>query len=156
MNESTKLRLIILRGLPGSGKSHYIETELPSSAVVCSADHFFEDITKNYVFNPANLAEAHAMCQCKALTAMANNEPLVVIDNTNSRLWEFGIYKTMAITFGYDMEIKNIGGRSYEDVRRFHKRNKHGVPEEAILKMAYRWEKLGEEVESQESGFYSW
>lgn len=132
-------KLIILRGLPGSGKSHAIR-DMPDHTVVCSADHFFYDSLGNYRFNPSMLGEAHAECQHKALDAMAKGEPLVVIDNTNSRRWEFRLYEKMGKTFGYTVEIRTIGGQSYDDVRQYARRNIHEVPEDVILKMAYRWE----------------
>jgi predicted kinase len=131
-------KLIIWRGLPGSGKSFQIQN-LPEHAVVCSADHFFDTGTA-YNFDQSKLGEAHAACQLKAFNAMAEGRPLVVIDNTNSRKWEYALYEAMGKRFGYVVEVRTIGGQSVEDVRTYAERNIHNVPEEVILKMAYRWE----------------
>ena len=130
-------KLIILRGLPGSGKSKIAADY--SNAVVCSADHHFER-TGEYKFDPSELGMAHMLCQFKALDAMASGKELVVIDNTNVRNWEYVLYLRMADHFGYENEVRVIGGHSMEDVREYSKRNVHGVPEMKILEMAYRWE----------------
>lgn len=132
-------KLIILRGLPGSGKTHALgDTD---QSVVCSADHYFEK-NGEYEFDPTKLGEAHMECQLKALNLMAEGQPLVVIDNTNTRHWEYKLYERMGGLFGYSVEVREVGGRSYDDVRFYAKRNKHGVPALKILEMAYRWEEV--------------
>lgn len=146
-------KLIILRGLPGSGKTHAIleilkehnylpalpEIDSRIAEVVCSADHHFQR-NGEYEFNPAELGRAHMLCQAKALDAMAAGKTLVVIDNTNTRHWEYYIYQRMGDHFGYSTEVRCIGGTSMDDVREYSARNVHGVPEMKILEMAYRWE----------------
>ena len=131
-------QLFIFRGLPGAGKSKSLE-EFPKSAVVCSADKLFEK-KGEYNFNPSQLGQAHAACQFQALDAMSHGEPLVIIDNTHSRHWEFAIYQKMGEVFGYEIQVRMIGGTSYDHVRKYAKRNIHEVPEDTILRMAYRWE----------------
>lgn len=128
--------LIILRGLPGSGKSHRARE---IGGTVCSADDFFME-GGVYKFDPSKLGEAHAQCQAKAIQAMAGQKSPVVIDNTNSRRWEFSVYSELASAFGYNVKIRTVGGRSMEEVKAYAARGKHGVPEEVLLKMAYRWE----------------
>ena len=149
-------KLVILRGLPGSGKTRAIleilkehnylpalpEVDARIAEVSCSADHHFENKGDygEYIFNPAELGRAHMLCQAKALDAMAAGKPLVIIDNTNTRHWEYYIYQRMGDHFGYEIEVRCIGGTSMEDVRKYAARNVHGVPELKILEMAYRWE----------------
>lgn len=132
-------KLIILRGLPGSGKSKVAEEMKSMGAFVYSTDDFFMK-DGQYVFDPARLPEAHTNCQQRVLTALSTEAPLVVVDNTHSRFWEFCLCAQMGAVFGYDVEVRTIGGRSYEDVRKYAQRSMHKVPELAILKMAYRWE----------------
>jgi predicted kinase len=129
-------KLLILRGLPGSGKSRHAKL---CGGLVCSADHLFER-DGAYHFDVTKLAEAHMLCQFKALDAMASGVEFVIIDNTNVRHWEYLLYQRMADHFGYETEVKEVGGHSMEDVRRYAERNIHGVPELKILEMAYRWE----------------
>lgn len=129
-------KIIILRGLPGSGKSRHAATY---NGVVCSADHFFEK-DGEYNFDVTKLGQAHMECQRQAFTFMRDEVPLLVIDNTNSRRWEYMFYKDMATYFGYEIEVRVIGEISLEAVKEYAERNIHGVPEFKILEMAYRWE----------------
>lgn len=134
--------LVILRGLPGSGKTFTAKemTRGVDSYAVLSGDHFFTGDDGVYRFDASRLGQAHAACQVNTHRSMVLGVELIIVDNTNSRHWEYQIYLEMAQAFGYDVEIKTIGGRSFDDIRTYAKRCVHEVPEEAILKMAYRWE----------------
>ena len=69
--------MIVLRGLPGSGKStlcrKIVETYSKNSkidVVVCAGDEFFTDpITGEYKFDPEKLELAHMLAQEKASNA---------------------------------------------------------------------------------------
>ena len=61
--------LILLRGLPGSGKSTLGDVILYTNQLtnqdVLSADNFFIDKNGEYVFDGAKIKEAHNNCQQK-------------------------------------------------------------------------------------------
>ena len=128
-------KLVILRGLSGSGKSTHA-TKHYQNAVLCSADHFFQQKDGSYNFNPRQLGIAHNTCKDKARKAMAHGEEIVVIDNTNSKIKEMKPYLKMAEEFGYETEVirlicsKNVA----------HDRNKHNVPKETIERMLSRFQ----------------
>lgn len=132
-------KLIIMRGLPGSGKSTYLNSfiEGVKGVVVCSADHFF---MKNgeYCFNPKLLGQAHETCKFNAATAMQKGVELVCIDNTNTQKWEYEDYLHMAAKYGYDVVVHVVGNTT--DLELYAKRNTHGVPLTALQRMAARWE----------------
>jgi len=132
-------RLVILRALPGAGKSTWIRQHLRPPYVVCSADHYFER-NGGYCFNPAELGAAHSACQVNALRAMKAGHPLIVLDNTNVQRSDFAIYAEMAALFGYDVEEVALfdGGCTDEQLA---ERNVHGVPLEIIQGMREKWEK---------------
>jgi predicted kinase len=152
-------KLIIMRGLPGSGKSHYIKKffrgrmtgSLDSThPIICSADHFFM-VGDKYHFDVKYLGQAHAECQVKCLNLMKVSHPHIIIDNTNSQEWEFITYLAMARALNYEVEVIRVGDRvdDNKSVSKYAERNTHGVPEETIRDMADRWEDYhGEKVVS--------
>lgn len=143
------MKLTIMRGLPGSGKSSWVRAKCPE-AVVCSADHFFEG-GKGYQFDTSLLGMAHADCLRKALDAFHRKEEQVVIDNTNSRRWEFLNYARIAKLVGYEVVVAELvveAGWLHRSQRsrdhRLAERNIHGVPLVVIEGMRRRWETVPE------------
>ena len=53
--------LILIRGLPGSGKSTMARVKYPNH-IHLEADMYFEDDKGNYNFDPKKLKEAHKWC----------------------------------------------------------------------------------------------
>jgi len=140
-------KLIILRGLPGSGKSTYAK-ELANklwegglACKICSADYYFERPDGVYDFNPRLLKNAHNFCEQQVKESMQTNYSIIIIDNTNTRKWEYQKYIDMANKHGYNIEEKIIGGFSEEKIKEYAGRNIHGVPYEKIKEMAERFEK---------------
>lgn len=129
------MRVIIMRGLPGAGKSTYLKQKEPT-AMVCSADDFFthEGV---YLFDPKKLPQAHRACMKKFLDATAAREPLIAVDNTNLSLWEATPYIAVAEALGYDVEVVRVNGWAEDCAAR----NVHGVSLEAIRRMSLRFEK---------------
>jgi predicted kinase len=133
--------LLILRGLPGGGKSTVAKSILEgsSSVIVCSADDYFM-VDGRYEFDPARLGKAHQACIMSADRSMANGYALVVIDNTNIKKEHYLPYIKMAEKYGYTVTVRTIGSVDPSVVSTYHKRQVHGVPEETIRRMAETWE----------------
>ncbi len=130
--------LIIMRGLPGSGKSTYVKENFPD-AVVCSADSFFLNEDGEYIFVNWKLQQAHQHCFRTFIDAVTSDAETIVIDNTNICRWEYENYVFMAEKFGY--RIRKIRMNFAEsDIPLFGKRNIHGVPELKINQMFERFE----------------
>lgn len=134
-----------MRGLPGSGKSTKAERILSkfrdlhdTIVCMCSADDYFTDDHGNYNFDATKLGQAHGACRTKAEGAMSVGISLVVIDNTNTMQKEMNPYIKMGKSFGYKTKIVMVGGTDEEDIKLYTSRNVHGVPEEAIRRMAGR------------------
>ena len=132
-------KLIIMRGLPGSGKSTYLNSFIEGikGVVVCSADHYFM-ITGEYKFDPRLLKQAHESCKYNAAIAMQEGVELIIIDNTNTQKWEYEDYLHMAAKHGYNVVVHKVGNT--DDLELYAKRNTHGVPLTALQRMAARWE----------------
>lgn len=154
-------RMIIMRGLPGSGKSHWAvknAIELFGDRVTyCSSDLFFYVQLRNdldlerdcrfaapedleYIFDPRKLGESHASCLEDVIGALRNEIPIVVIDNTHSRLWEYENFIELAKLAGYEFEIREIACQDKETLKWFFERQAHGVPLDKFLEMWWRWE----------------
>lgn len=135
--------VVIMRGPSGSGKSYFVNTKLPSARWL-SADHFFlrhEPAGKvTYEFNPTQIGEAHAWCFRKYMTALYDSFELIVIDNTNIRLWEMENYIYLAKQFNYRVEIITTMNPLQISVEELTRRNLHGVPQEIIQKMVDTYE----------------
>lgn len=127
-------KVVIMRGLPGSGKSHYAKKNFPG-AITLSSDHYFINSDGEYVYDPAKIGSAHAWCFksfVKCLMECVSIDALVV-DNTNISAVEIAPYVMAANAFG----VKDVSIVTVQcDPKKAHARNKHGVPEDIILKMA--------------------
>lgn len=136
--------LIILRGLPGSGKTEYIKDYLKRHKItdyqICSAnDYFIRD--KKYKFNPRELPVAHNNCLCEVVNSMSRRIGCVVVNNPNSQQWEYEHYEILAKHFNYEVYIIEIDCPTEEHVEYFQQRCTYKIPKEICLSMRNRWEK---------------
>jgi len=154
-------RLHVLRAVSGAGKStrakelvqEWIDKHTPfggegdvvgiteSMTLVCSTDDFFVARGGRYEFDAKKLSEAHAWNRGRVRAAMELGIGLVVVDNTNTRRWEYQPYLDMATQFGYETEEEIVGKFDEASLKVYANRNRHGVPLEAIRKMAARFQK---------------
>lgn len=130
-------RVIVLRGLPGAGKSTWLKKNAPL-AEVCSADKFFEDADGTYNFDPKKLSEAHGYCMGRFHGLITNKAPLIAVDNTNLRARDFRWYCDLALDNGYKLEIVTLLVPT--DVAA--SRCTHGVPKENYAGLAERLKNL--------------
>lgn len=160
-------KLIILRGLPGSGKStktkelieeykkdrreaydaYYalsvLSTPFPlpreMTTSIRSTDALFV-VDGTYRFDPTKLGMNHHRNQRLVEQDMLNGTELIIVDNTNIKRRDFQNYVNLAQLHGYKVEEITIGGFDDEFVNICFKRNQHGVPLEAIKRMAANFE----------------
>jgi len=135
-----KKHAFIGRGLPGSGKSHVLNQfkEVEPSLIICSADDFFINDEGEYDFNPYKLSEAHQWCLEKWIKAIRQGRS-VVLDNTNTVMWEYKNYILIAEMFDYEITVLNFNRPEHTD-ELLAERNTHGVPLAGITRMRERWE----------------
>ena len=134
-----KPAIIILRGIPGSGKTTWRKKNFPD-ALVCSADDYFYDPSGKYNFDPTRLREAHNECFKKyhrAIMAAVTGDPVyhefktVIVDNTNLKQWEIAPYYRLAEAFDFRVSITQFICSPIKAAARCV----HGVPHEKIHKM---------------------
>lgn len=131
-------RVIIMRGLPGSGKSTKARSY---GGTIVSADDYFMS-GGEYRFDPAKIGAAHADCKRKFEEALKRGDSIIVVDNTNTMSWEYQPYADMAKRYGYEVEIDAVGDATPSALlpQQLSDRNLHGVPPASIEKMVQRWE----------------
>lgn len=140
--------LILMRGLPGSGKS-YLAREIVEKSTksnnyvhyIFSTDDFFITRSGNYNFNPQKLGDAHAWNQHRVWMQIMQGTSPIIIDNTNACMWEMKPYATMAVSMGYVIEIIEPFTCWAFNVKELHVRNQHNVPKDKIRDMLERYEK---------------
>lgn len=135
------MKLILIRGLPGSGKSKLAETIKWLGFYAETANigdhwyHFEADMyhIKNGVYDwkPENVVAAHAWCRGEADCALSQGGN-VIVANTFTRLWEMNPYIEMAKKYKAELTVLTVEGNHG---------NVHDVPDEVIEKMRKRWEK---------------
>ena len=139
-------KVIIMRGLPGSGKSYVAdrinlnEDQPDSVTTIVSADHFHTDENGDYNYDPANAGDAHAQCFERFVIALENADDLVIVDNTNTLLLEIAPYVAFARLNDAETEIIHV----MCPIRVAYDRNTHGVPFDIIEKMWARTEDIPE------------
>ena len=121
-------RVIILMGLPGSGKSTWAKGQV---ADVCSADAYF-DGPPGRRFEPRLLPEAHGECMRKFIDLCRHqNKPTLIVDNTNTTLVELAPYLAVAAAYRHFVEIRHF----VCSVMEANDRTMHDVPAEVLVRM---------------------
>jgi predicted kinase len=125
--------LIILRGLPGSGKSTLSELLSENKWPVFSIDDYFTDpLTKVYTFEFSKNHLAYKNCQENTEKAMKTTIEKIFIDNTFTLEWEMEPYFKLAEKYAYTVHVLTVENRH-------HSKNKHNIPQEQIQKMAEKY-----------------
>ncbi|ATC94592.1 AAA family ATPase [Pseudoalteromonas tunicata] len=140
-------QVFILRGLPGSGKSYYAQQlcqELVNGDedqfLICSTDdYFYQD--DGYHFDKFKLPEYHSLNLSRFVRALGQEVPLVIVDNTNIKKWEFLPYLEVAHALGYQVKEVIVGDIKDKSMQHLYsQRNSHNVALKTISKMAYMFE----------------
>lgn len=150
------MKLLLIRGLPGSGKTTLARQLVEAGEYDC---HFEADMyfclsqqkaphplagvlpeyplaRGKYYYDPALVATAHHWCQLKTATALGMGRS-VVVSNTFVERWEVELYRDIAARFPVPVpvEIRTATGRF---------KNVHGVPEHVLRIMEKKWEEVEE------------
>lgn len=135
------MQVYILRGLPGCGKSTWINSKanLTRYHTICSADHYHIGSDGIYKYDPAKAGEAYNLCLRKFTDCVISGGPdvtpggpdLLYVDNTNTTIAEIAPYYRVAEAYGGSPVIVHIP----VDFSIACQRNIHKVPPEKIWAM---------------------
>jgi predicted kinase len=129
---------IILRGLPGSGKSTIAELLACEDDVVISMDNYWTRNGQAYKFDFNRIKEASQWTKEQFLSALRDKRELIVVDNTHTRIWEMAFFAQQAKRAGYQVHILHIE----RDIFDCFKDGKHSLRWDKMVEMADRWEPL--------------
>lgn len=124
--------LVLLRGLPGSGKSTTAKELFPNAPHFEADMYFTNRETGIYNFDPNRLGSAHLWCRRMTETAMSEGHTIVVVSNTFTTEKELKDYFKLAQSFGYKVITMIVENRHDGE-------NIHGVPEDKLEIMRERF-----------------
>lgn len=126
--------LILLRGLPGAGKS-LLATVLSEKGrwpAFSVDDYFTEAETDSYEFRFNENHLAYSLCEENTRKAMARRISKIVVHNTFTLAWEMERYFKMAAENNYTVFVATV--ENYHGGK-----NCHGISAEQLTKMAEKY-----------------
>jgi len=135
--------LILVRGVPGSGKTTLANECAATyrsagiSSVVVSADDWMVDEDGKYAYDHMRLPHCHTMCQREVCRQMTEGTRVIFVANTFVRKWEAEVYLQLARLWGYTVTVYRMTGE-YENV--------HGVPADKVAIMKANMEPYPGEI----------
>lgn len=120
--------LVLIRGLPGSGKTTLAKKEYPDHTLV-EADIW--RMTKNgYAYDADDNKRAHDWCFLEAERQLRLGRDIVVTGIYVTRIGVMG-YKTLAAKYNAAFVVREVKGK--------HK-SEHGVPKSEMERMKRMWD----------------
>lgn len=136
-------KLILVRGLPGSGKSTYArkyaaDHEEDGYTEHFEADKFFSKWPVDYAYDIRLIGAAHDWCYGSVVRSLwqGNN---VIVSNTFTQMWELERYLNIPLI------VDNVEVSIVQMCTQYQ--NVHDVPKDKLERMAQRWQELPQATE---------
>lgn len=131
-------KVIILRGLPGAGKTELCKAL--QNHIYVSMDDYWTSDGGPYRFRKEEVPKAVKWVHTKFFQALEAGKKtphaLIVVDNTHTRVWEMDFYYNAAVRAGYDVHIVRVEA----DMLVCMQRGSHPIPPVKMLEMRDRFE----------------
>lgn len=129
-------KLVLVRGVSGSGKSTFAQKRAENEDLVHFETDMFFMVDGTYQYDASKIKEAHTWCQGQVRDNLSQGQS-VVVSNTFTRMWEMEFYLNLVKELNVNLEVYVCVGE-YKNV--------HNVPEEVVQVMRDRWEEFPGEV----------
>lgn len=149
MKQHDKQTVILIAGLPGSGKSSlarkhihkYYGDQNGNLHLICESDLFFTTPSGEYRYDASQIKNAHNWCYLNFYKKLIiDRSPLVIVSNTFTRVWERQQYIDLCNEYNIAYNIIVPETQWAWDVDECFKRNTHSVPLDVIQRMKDRFE----------------
>lgn len=123
--------IIVMRGIPGAGKTTWAKNTFPNGHIVSADDYHSRMGT--YSYDKEQSQEAHNWCVRSFIDlARLNRMEVVIVDNTNIFAVDIAPYISIGRAYGHPHKIVTI--LAQENMA--HERNTHSVSLEKINQLA--------------------
>ena len=125
--------LILLRGLPGSGKTTLAGVFSEAGMYpVFSVDDYFTDETGHYEFRFQENHLAYKKCEEGVKRAMQQGAGKIILHNTFTMEWEMEPYFKLASEYDYRLHVVTVENRHGSQ-------NVHDIPYEHVERMREKY-----------------
>jgi hypothetical protein len=93
----------VYQAISGAGKTTHHKEHFPHARVYTTDNFFMKD--GEYLFDSKKLGEAHDWNFRQFIIGCETGEPEIVVDNTNTSVWEIAPYIRVAEIHGYEVTI---------------------------------------------------
>ncbi len=127
------IHLVLLRGLPGAGKSDFAKLISEQGKYpFFSVDDYFTDSAGQYFFEFSENHKAYKYCLLKTEEALSMGFEKVIVHNTFTMMWEMEPYFKLAEQYRCKIYVLTV--------EHYHnQQNTHQISEEQIRKMADKY-----------------
>lgn len=139
--------LILLRGLPGCGKTSFAkflksQSTQDNQIAIYSVNSFFEQKDGQYIFDGRRVRDSKKKAYSSVTSMMKESTPVIIVDDYHVTISDVKPYIEDAESHDYNVEIVEVKTPWCMNVEELEKRcitNGHSVSKDVIESMKRRW-----------------